>query len=499
MQDFDQDSQVSQQTPQSHLLTQSASQQPQTASEPSSKNFSSTRNACKLCAPLGACFVYRGIEGCIPLLHGSQGCSTYIRRYGISHFREPIDIASSNFTESTAIFGGRQNLMTAIANVQKQYSPRAIGIASTCLSETIGEDVPMYIKSIEAERATEGTDASLEGSRENAPVLFYASTASYRGTHIDGFHEAIRSVVAALAEKGDGQSAKRVNVIPGFVSTEDLRELHDILDSFGIAHTILPDYADTLDGGSWATYQKLPEGGTPIADIRSMGDAAATIYLGKAVSGEKCAANFLEKRFGVPAKQIDLPVGIGNSDIFFRALENATGTPTSERWTKARGRLVDAYIDGHKYCSGKRAIVYGDEDFTVALASFLDEIGVVPVIVATGAKSAAFKQRVEDALVNARDSDRARIAILDDADFATMLEIAKDAKSDFVMGSSKGYYLARNLGVPLVRCGFPIHDRIGGQRILHLGYRGTQNLFDLVCNALMQAKQQSAKSGYTYI
>jgi nitrogenase molybdenum-iron protein NifN len=40
----------------------------------------STQNACKLCAPLGACIALRGIEGCIPLIHGSQGCSTYIRR-----------------------------------------------------------------------------------------------------------------------------------------------------------------------------------------------------------------------------------------------------------------------------------------------------------------------------------------------------------------------------------------------------------------------------------
>ena len=61
-----------------------------------------TQNACKLCAPLGACFVFRGIEGGLPLLHGSQGCSTYIRRYMIGHFREPVDIASSSFSESVS-------------------------------------------------------------------------------------------------------------------------------------------------------------------------------------------------------------------------------------------------------------------------------------------------------------------------------------------------------------------------------------------------------------
>jgi nitrogenase molybdenum-iron protein NifN len=88
---------------------------------------------------------------------------------------------------------------------------------------------------------------------------------------------------------------------------------------------------------------------------------------------------------------------------------------------------------------------------------------------------------------------------MDDADFAGMLEKAKFLKPDFVMGHSKGLYLARNLAIPLVRCGFPIHDRIGGQRILHLGYRGALNLFDLVCNAIMEAKQNEHLVGYTYM
>jgi len=44
----------------------------------------------------------QGIAGTVPFLHGSQGCATYIRRYLISHFREPMDIAASNFAEHAA-------------------------------------------------------------------------------------------------------------------------------------------------------------------------------------------------------------------------------------------------------------------------------------------------------------------------------------------------------------------------------------------------------------
>ncbi len=69
-------------------------------------SYTATTNACKLCKPLGASLAFRGIESCVPFLHGSQGCATYMRRYIISHFNEPIDIASSSLGEKQAIYGG---------------------------------------------------------------------------------------------------------------------------------------------------------------------------------------------------------------------------------------------------------------------------------------------------------------------------------------------------------------------------------------------------------
>ena len=137
-----------------------------------------TRNACKLCTPLGACLVYRGVRGAIPFLHGSQGCSTYIRRYLISHFREPMDIAASNFSEETAVFGGQQNLRTGLHNVNLQYKPEFIGLATTCLSETIGEDMPSLLH-------------DCRQTVPNLPPVVHVSTASYRGSHIDGFHDTV--------------------------------------------------------------------------------------------------------------------------------------------------------------------------------------------------------------------------------------------------------------------------------------------------------------------
>src|ERR1039458_8747998 len=83
---------------------------------PVKEAFASTRNACKLCAPLGACLALRGIAGAAPFLHGSQGCATYIRRYLISHFREPVDVAVSGFNEAATVFGGGDNLRNGLDN-----------------------------------------------------------------------------------------------------------------------------------------------------------------------------------------------------------------------------------------------------------------------------------------------------------------------------------------------------------------------------------------------
>ncbi len=151
------------------------------------KTDAGTQNACNVCTPLGASLAFKGIKGAVPLIHGSQGCSTYMRRYLISHYKEPVDIACSNFGEQTAIFGGGVNLMTALDNLEKQYHPDLIGIATTCLSETIGDDVPMFIRQYR------------EANKEKeTPALVHVSTPSYKGTHIDGFHGALKAVVSEL-------------------------------------------------------------------------------------------------------------------------------------------------------------------------------------------------------------------------------------------------------------------------------------------------------------
>ncbi len=51
-----------------------------------------------------------------------------------------------------------------------------------------------------------------------------------------------------------------------------------------------------------------------------------------------------------------------------------------------------------------------------------------------------------------------------------------------------GKFLTERQGIPVVRVGFPVHDRIGGQRILSAGYAGTLAFLDRFTNTLLEQK-----------
>jgi len=437
-------------------------------------------NSCKLCAPLGASLAYKGVKGCVPLVHGSQGCATYIRRYLISHFREPVDIASSNFSESSAVFGGLDNFHKAIDNIASQYSPELVGVASTCLSETIGDDLPMFV-------------SEHRKARPDGPCLVCASTPSYHGTHMDGFHAVVKALVAALA--APGPKGKHVNIFPGFVSPADLRHLKDLLASFELPYVMVPDYSETLDGPNWDTYHRVPEGGVSLDALRLTGSALASIEFGSiphcGLKGGVSAAEFLEQSFGVEAIRLPMPIGIDNTDALMKLLAKLSGASVPDAHRRERGRLVDAYVDSHKYLQGKRAAVFGDEDMVAALSDFLSEVGVEPILCASGGESGALEAAVSPKCPGA--------LVLQGADHDAIDRACERLKPDLLVGSSRGYQCSRKLGIPLIRMGFPVHDRLGAQRIRHLGYTGAQELLDRVANALVEHKQNASPVGYKYI
>jgi len=409
-----------------------------------------------------------------------------MRRYVISHFREPMDIASSSLGEKHAVYGGGANLKLGLKNVVTKYKAGVIGVATTCLTETIGDDVRMLVHEFRNEFA----DVLGEHDR---PELVTVSTPSYAGTHMEGFHAAVRALVEQLAE--DGPRHGGVNLLPGFLSPADTRHLREVTSDFGIRATILPDISLTLDAPALETYEKLPSGGTPVAEIKAMSRSRATIEFGRTLPQKLSAGTLLSDRWAVPNFSIGAPIGLRETDAVFEALEEISGRPTPPMHELERGRLVDAYVDGHKYLFGKRAVVYGEEDLVVGIVSFLAEIGIQPVLCASGGRSGLLREAIEAVTSGLLPEPP---TVLDGVDFHEIAGTAEELDPDLLIGNSKGYHIARQWKIPLVRVGFPIHDRFGAARVLHVGYRGAQVLLDRIVNTLIEARQEASSIGYSY-
>lgn len=427
-------------------------------------------NPCNMCMPLGGIIAFRGIEKSMVLLHGSQGCATYMRRHIAEHYHEPIDVASSSLNEKGTVYGGEKNLIKALDNVIKVYNPNCIGILTTCLAETIGEDIDR-IKS------------EYKASRNISIPIITVPTPGYGGTHSEGFVKTSYRIVEELSTNKERHD--RINVIVPNISTADLREIKRLLELMKIPYILFPDYSDTLDSPFNFPYKKIPDGGTKISDIMSMGGSIATIEIG--INYEETPGKYLQDRFNVPLYKVPIPIGLRNTDRFLKLLNEITGNPIPKSIEMERGRLLDGMIDSHKYNFEGRCTIFGDPEMVYSVFTTCMENGIHPLLIATGSKIQRLKELIasED---NPLDDD---ITIVDETDFSRILKLSEEKEVNIAIGPSDGKYLTEKGGIPLVRIGFPILDRVGGQRILSVGYTGTLNFLDMVTNTLLENKYKT--------
>ena len=180
-----------------------------------------TVNPAKTCQPIGAMYAALGIHNCLPHSHGSQGCCSYHRSTLTRHYKEPVMAATSSFTEGSSVFGGQANLLQAISTIFTVYNPDVIAVHTTCLSETIGDDIPQIL-----------AKARDEGKIPAGKRVIHANTPSYVGSHVTGFANMVKGMVTYFAEPAEKRT-KTINVIPGWVEPSDMREIKRLVGRDG--------------------------------------------------------------------------------------------------------------------------------------------------------------------------------------------------------------------------------------------------------------------------
>jgi nitrogenase molybdenum-iron protein beta chain len=272
--------------------------------------------------------------------------------------------------------------LQAITNMFAMYNPDVIAIHTTCLSETIGDDIVQII-----------AKAREEGKVPAGKHVIHANTPSYVGSHVTGFSSMVKGMVHYFSE-ATGRKRNQLNVIPGWVEPSDMRELRRISRAMGINTNVFPDTSDVLDAPQTGRHEFYPRGGATVQEIRQSGDCRSTLALGPTAS--EAAALALEEKCGVRSEVLELPIGLLATDRFINALRHRAGVRVPSQITDERGRLVDMVADMHQYFYRKRVALFGDPDQLVALAEFLVTLDMRPVYIVTGTPGKRFETRVRE-------------------------------------------------------------------------------------------------------
>jgi len=417
-----------------------------------------TVNPLKMSPSIGAALAFLGVDNSMPLLHGSQGCTSFGLVLFVRHFREAIPMQTTAMSEVATVLGGLDNLEQALVNIAGRTKPTLIGISTTGISEIKGDDLRGFLKLIRANHP------ELDGI-----ALVDVSTPDFQGSFQDGWAAAVTRMVEELVEtpQFDTRLSRRVNVLPGcHITPGDIDELRDIFEAFSLDPTFLPDLSGSLDGHIPAEFTPTSLGGISVEQIRRMGSACRTIAIGEQMRG---AAITLEHHTAVPYKLFGRLTGLAANDDLMGFLSEISGVPVPKKYRRQRSQLIDAMLDGHFYFGGKRVAIAAEPDLLFATSHWLHEMGCkIQAAVTTEASPVLESIPVDEVL----------IGDLED------LEL-RSVGADLIATHSHARQAAERLQIPLYRIGIPVFDRLGAGQQVSVGYRGTRNLIFDVGNLLM--------------
>ncbi|HEY5621475.1 MAG TPA: nitrogenase component 1, partial [Pontiella sp.] len=368
------------------------------------------------------------------------------------------------------------NLLQALANMFTIYDPDLVAVHSTCLSETIGDDLNQIVQK-----------AFDDGKIPEGKKVIFCNTPSYIGSHVTGFSNMCTGIVKGLAQH-TGEAKDQVNILPGWVEPSDMREIKRIAGDLGAEIVMYPDTSDVVDTPQTGEYKMYPDGGTTVEAIASSGDSIKTLALG--AWGSEAAAKQLDSKCKVPYEVLDIPIGLSATDRFITALSDAAKVPVPASFVSERGRLVDVIADMSQYLYGKKVALFGDPDQLIPLTEFLLDLDMIPMHIVSGTPGKKFTAKIKE--LCAEKAPNVNVMNGERADLFQLHQWIKNEPVDLLLGNTYGKYIARDDDIPFVRFGFPILDRIGHSYFPTVGYTGGIRLLEQMLGVLMDKIDRDA-------
>jgi nitrogenase molybdenum-iron protein NifN len=415
-------------------------------------------NPFKLSQPMGATLAFLGVDKCMPLMHGGQGCTSFTKVFFTRHFCEPIAIQTSAVTDAIAVLdGGDYSIVESVKNITKKVTPSLIGLHTTGLPETKGDDVRGVARQIEFPMVT-------------------VNTPDYEGGFESGWARTCKALIEQLVETSEVVDDNTLVLLP-HVSLQpiEVEKIKDFIEGFGFNVLAVPDLSSSLDGHLGEKQAALSSGGISVDEIRSLGEAGLVISVGDSMQG--CAAALQNKSLEMRNYHFAHLNGLVATDRLVEVLLEETGftrPPISvARW---RQRLQDAMLDSHFSLGQSRFLVTAEPDQLAGICQALyDAGGKVTVAVSTVDSPQLEKIRAGKVLVGD----------LEDA------ELLAD-EYDLIVGNFHCEALAHRRHKGLVLRGFPNWEQVGNQLKNDVLYEGGAYFLFECANAASLMREHQA-------
>jgi nitrogenase molybdenum-iron protein NifN len=414
-------------------------------------NTSVAVNPLKLSQAVGATLAFMGFAGIMPVLHGSPGCSVFAKIPLSSHFGEIIPLSTTAMTEVVTVLGGEESIKQAIINLVQKHQPEILGLCTTGLTETRGDDMGRFLKEIRS-----------FPELNNLPMVL-VSTPDFKGTLQDGFAAAVESIVRDISQKDTQNTySKQVTILASSAFTPgDIQEIKEMCVDFELNPIVVPDLSGLLDAGFDNFKSGVTTSGTTLEQLHSLGNSTFTLALGESM---RSSARILQQKFKIPYDVFTEFTGLDATDKLLYAFAQISGNTVPEKYRRQRRQLQQAMLSTHLSFSCKRVSVALEPDLLWLTIDFLQSMGAsIHAAVTTGRSPLVEKMPIQS------------VTIGDLEDFEQLA-----AGSDLLIANEYASVIAKRLNIPLHRQGIPISDRHGNSFSTKVGYRGTiQQLFNI--------------------
>lgn len=308
------------------------------------------------CQQINSMAALMSLEDAVFISHSPQGClgcsvmAVDMFRVGQAHrgiknIRNPRIIVT-NLDQKSVVFGGEQKLRESVKKAVERYNPKIIFMYTSCASGIIGDD----IDAIAGDLQNEYPDTVM------VPVHCEGFKSKICASGFDAAFIAINKYI--LKKKKVEKEPGLVNLFaPTTVSFADQKEMERMLSLLGAKVNYIPFYSS-------------------LEKIRKIPAAVASTSICKVFADEFMKS--LEEDYDIPYSHTVMPIGIRNTDKWYRGIAAVIGKEkeVEEIIAKEHERIEPLVASLRERLQGKRVFICGGTGRSFAAAALIDDFGM---------------------------------------------------------------------------------------------------------------------------